>query len=82
MSRINLQIKIILMPPVKPEDFTTKSKHLMDRGRDFESVYTQNPQAYLPGLLREFRWNIIDSEHGQLDIFRQGCPRTCEKVER
>lgn len=55
------------MPPVKPENFTTKSKHLMDRGKDFESFYTQNPQAHLPGLPTGMRM-----EHHRLGTWTTG----------
>ena len=55
------------MQRVKPEDFTTKSKHLMDRGRDFESFYTQHPQAHLPGLATGMRM-----EHQRLGTWTTG----------
>lgn len=55
------------MTPVKPEDFTTKLKHLHDRGKDFVSVYTQNPQAYLPGLATG-----MQMEHERLGTWTTG----------
>ena len=55
------------MPLVKPEDFTTKPKHLTDRGRDFVSVYRQNPQAHLPGLATG-----IQMEHNRLGTWTTG----------
>lgn len=55
------------MPPVKPEDFTTKSKHLRDRGRDFESFYARHPQAHLPGLATG-----MQMEHHRLGTWTTG----------
>lgn len=55
------------MPPIKPEDFKTKPKHLIDCGRDYESVYAQDPQAHLPGIATG-----IKMEHNRLGVWTTG----------
>jgi len=36
------------MPTVKPQDFSTKQKHLHDRGKENVGIYATNPIQHLP----------------------------------
>ena len=55
------------MPLIKPEDFTTKPKHLKDRGKDYVSVYAQDPQAHLSSVATGMKM-----EHNRLGTWTTG----------